>query len=477
MTKKRMQAVSSCKDAEYYYNKYRDLFPEPSDQSVKNFFLDLSLLFARQDGLIKNQNVFSVRTELFGLPKRELRWNTQIIEPWLNRIRTRLQTLKKYRIRSKEKIGRLLMTSFAGEKKLSRNERKVLESLLKYPGMSYLQLASRINISDTTIRYNVQQLQRKINLIIQASVDIGKLKLRHYIVFFRVPSHISREELEQILQCEYRITLTSGFFGELADQGYWAWASFWIPNQRRTVSLFKHEIFGLKPLFHEIRLYEVQSKTTGVNLAFFDNRQWFFDENVFAQGLLEFAKDWGHTFPPIKIFSYHYEPIAFDRIDYLLCIDRAHWYRSTLSDSQQTLKNYGYKLSKSAISMRLKRLKDEELFQPFTAFRGLGLPNFLTFLIECDQPTRELLTLAVSQFPQYFLSTLDDGLLLAISLPDGALSQFRYLFETLREDVDRMEVFYRYSNLGSDLSYNLAYKWNERRQYWEFPSHLFEHER
>ncbi|GAH45914.1 unnamed protein product, partial [marine sediment metagenome] len=305
-------------------------------------------------------------------------------------------------------------------------ERKILDAYVQYPDYSYLRLASKINVADTTVRYNFRQLQRKISLTVQSAVDLGRLKLRHFIVFFRVPSQIPRDDLAHYLECPYRISITSGFFGELANQGYWAWASFWIPDQERALSIFKREILSLKPWFHELTYYEVQSKTTGVNLTFFDNRQWFFDENVFAQGLLEFAREWGHTFPPIKEFSYHYTPTQFDRIDYLLCMDLTRSYRSPLSDLQQTLQYYGYKLSKSGISMRLKRLREEQLFQPSVAFRGLGLPNFLTYLIECDAETRELLALAISQFPQYFISILDDGILLAISLPDGALSQFLF---------------------------------------------------
>ena len=60
-----------------------------------------------------DQTIFPVRAQLFGQPETDYRWQPQFLEPWLNRLRTRLQTLRKYRIKSREKIRRLLVTRIA----------------------------------------------------------------------------------------------------------------------------------------------------------------------------------------------------------------------------------------------------------------------------------------------------------------------------------------------------------------------------
>jgi hypothetical protein len=463
---------TSFKTYQEILQKYDTLFPSVTDKSIQELFQEIKVLFAYNEGFefvggAPVSHEMPIYADLGLTDKARL-------EETCNRIRDRLKMLHRYNITDPEKIKRNLILSWQGAAEISRKELKALIAFNNHPSLSLRDIEKNSEIPKSTLSYNLNKLQQKIGLRFLSTFDCTKFKLRHYAMFMRVPVEIPYTGLLQMIDSEFKRTLTAGFVGGDRDY-YWAWASYYVPDQVRILREFKQSIDELYRTLEEVILYEITGLSRGVNLDNFDTKRWFFPADVFTDGLFAFVKDHEDTLPMAPIDKYSNKYIRFDKTDFLIALNHISNTRASLESTRKNLEKYQIFLSPSAICKRLQRLQRTKMFlTPTIGFNGLGIPNFVTLVVECERQTVEFFQRAITQFPRYVFAETDSGFFLSLYLPDQSTSRFIHMLRGLQIQTRRTLareplLFYRFENVGSRWLFNIADRWNTNRQYWDVP--------
>ena len=451
-------------------NRYDDLFPEVNDPELKALFEKIKIYLARCDGLIKGSNP-SIAVE---------RDDMRTFDPYLlpksraiyDAIIHRLRMIKKYRITNSEQIWRLLSLDFVRERRLKKRERRVLEAFVAYPDKTYTEIAKLLGITPATVLYNLKKFKEKFGLRFVSMSDYTKFKLKKYVIFVKFKQWCNKRTVFKVLE---NPSLTSFNFDTFSSEGErWGWIGFVVPNQRRTLSEFKESIAELEGvLFDELRIYEEKGMGHGWNFERFDNQHWFFQEDMWLYGLLNFVEKYEDILPQPDILWFSYETIPFDNIDFLIFLFKIVDYKISYQKIRSLLQEQGYTLSISQIGERVNKLKSLNVWKPYVDLMGLGLSEFLTVNVECDDKTGEILLKSLTEFPRYFVSVHDRGLLLLLLLPHGYGERFAHLFDDFRDHVDDMLIIRRFTNVGSWLPIKMHKMWNAKRRFWEVGRNYF----
>jgi len=384
----------------------------------------------------------------------------------------RLKMIKKYGIINPEQIKRLLSLDLVREKKLKRNERKFLEAFIAYPDKTYTEIARMLGVTPAAVIYNLRKFREKIGLRFVSLFDYTKFKLRNYVVFVKFKHTYDKQVFFRVFD---NPSLTSFNFDTFSSEGRrWGWLGFVVPDQRRVLKEFKDSFVELEGiLFDEARVYEIKGIGHGWNLERFDNRRWFFQEDMWLYGLLNFVEKYEDILPLPDIFWFSYEPIPFDNIDFLLFLFKKANYKASYRELGGLLREQGYNLSITQIGERVKKLESFNVWKPYVHLAGLGLSEVLTINVECNDATREILLKALTEFPRYAVSIHDKGLLFMLFLPHGYGEKFAYLFDDFRNYVDDMLIIRRFTNIGSWLPVKMHRMWNAKRRFWEVGKNYF----
>jgi len=384
----------------------------------------------------------------------------------------RLKMIKKYRISDFEQVQRLLYLDLVREKKLKRNERKFLEAFIMHPDKTYTEIARMLGVTPAAVIYNLRKFEERFGLRFVSLFDYTKFKLRNYIVFVKFKHFYDKRVFFRVFDDPFLISFN---FDTFSSEGRrWGWISFVIPNQRKTLSKFKDSITELTgTLFDEVKVYEIKGMGHGWNLDRFDNRRWFFQEDMWIYGLLNFVEKYEDVLPLPDVFCFSYETIPFDNIDFLLFLFKTGNYRTSYQNLRDLLQKQGYDLSITQIGERVKKLESFNVWKPYVHLKGLGLSEVLTINVECDEDVREVLLKALTEFPRYYVSPHDKGLLFMLFLPHGYGERFAYLFDDFREHVDDMLIIRRFTNIGSWLPIKMHRMWNAKRRFWEVGKNYF----
>ncbi len=451
-------------------NRYDDLFPETDDPKLKTLFEKIRIYLARCDGLIKDSNpgILVKRDDMgtfdpYLTPKSKKVYDTIIY---------RLKMIKKYRISDFEQIQRLLSLDLVREKKLKRNERKFLEAFIAYPDKNYTEIARLLGVTPAAVLYNLKKFKEKLGLRFVSLFDYTKFKLRKYVIFVKFKHPYDKRTVFKVFE---NPSLTSFNFDTFSSEGKrWGWLGFVVPDQRRVLKDFRDSIAELEGvLFDEVKVYEEKGISHGWNLDRFDNRRWFFQEDMWIYGLLNFVEKYEDILPQPDIFCFSYETIPFDNIDFLIFLFKRVDYKISYQRIRSLLQEQGYDLSITQIGEKVKKLKFFNVWKPYVHLAGLGLSEFLTVNVECDDSMKEILLKALTEFPRYFVSIHDKGLLFMLFLPHGYGERFAYLFDDFREHVDDMLIIRRFTNIGSWLPINMHRMWNAKRRFWEVKRNYF----
>jgi len=451
-------------------NKYDELFSETNDLELKTLFEKIKIYLARCDGLIKDSN------PSITVKKDDMRAFDPYLAPKSRAIYDtivyRLKMIKKYRITDSEQIWRLLSLDLVREKRLKRNERKFLEAMIIHPEKTYTEIARLLGVTPAAVIYNLKKFKEKFGLRFVSLFDYTKFKLRKYIAFVKFKQSYNKRVFFKVFNSPF---LTSFNFDTFSSEGKrWGWIGFVVPDQRRTLREFKDSIVELKDrLFDDLRVYEERGMGHGWNLDRFDNRQWFFQEDMWIYGLLNFVEKYEDVLPLPDIFWFSYEMIPFDGLDFLIFLFKIVDYKISYQKIKGLLQEQGYNLSITQIGERVKRLQSLNVWKPYIHLDGLGLSEVLTVNVECDEDAKEILLKALTEFPRYYVTVHDRGLLFLLFLPHGYGERFAYLFDDFREHVDDMLIIRRFTNVGSWLPIKMHDMWNAKRKFWEVGKNYF----
>jgi len=451
-------------------NRYDHLFPYTNDPELKTLFEKIKIYLARCDGIIKDDNPSMIvkRDDMrtfnpYLLPKSKIIYDA---------ILYRLQMIKKYRITDPEQIWRLLSLDFIRERKLKRSERRFLEAFIMYPDKTYTEIARLLGVTPAAVLYNLKKFREKFSLRFVALYDHTKFKLRNYVIFVKFKHSYDKRVFFKVFDNPSLITFN---FDTFSSEGRrWGWMVFTVPDQKRTIREFKNSITELVGiLFDELRIYENKGIGHGWNLERFDNRRWFFQEDMWVYGLLNFVEKYEDILPLPDILWFSHETIPFDNIDFLISLFKKVDYKSSYQELKYMLQEQGYKLSVSQIGERVKRLESFNVWKPYIDLVGLGLSEVLTVNVECDEDMKKVLLKALTEFPRYFVSPHNKGLLFMLFLPHGYGERFAYLFDDFRDHVDDMLIIRRFTNIGSWLPIKMHSMWNAKRKFWEVGRNYF----
>lgn len=451
-------------------NKYDDLFPETNDPELKTLFEKIKIYLARCDGIIKdsNSNIVVKRDDMrtfnpYLLPKSRPIYDTIIY---------RLKMIKKYRITDPEQVWRLLSLDFAREKRLKKNERKFLEAFVTYPDKTYTEIARFLGVTPAAVLYNLKKFKEKFGLRFVSLFDYTKFKLRNYVIFVKFKHLYDKRTVFKILENPSLTTFNFDTFSSGGER--WGWIGFVVPDQKRVLKDFKDSITELEGiLFNELRIYEIRGMGHGWNFERFDNKHWFFQEDMWVYGLLNFVEKYEDILPQPDIFSFSYETTPFDNIDFLIFLFKIVDYKISYKKLRGLLQEQGYNLSITQIGERVKKLKSFNVWKPYVDLIGLGLSEVLTVNVECNESTREILLKALPEFPRYAVSVHDRGLLFMLFLPHGYGERFAYLFDDFRDHVNDMLIIRRFTNIGSWLPIKMHKMWNAKRRFWDLGKNYF----
>ncbi|MHA1916702.1 MAG: hypothetical protein ACTSUV_00090 [Candidatus Ranarchaeia archaeon] len=456
--------------------KYNHLFPKVKTEDIGKLFQEIKILFAYNEGF-----EFVGGTPL----SQEIPTYSELIRPdkirlneMCNRFQDKLRMLKKYNITDPEKIRRNIILIWQGVTKLSKFESKILSVFNQYTILSLRQIELLTKIPKSTLSYNLKKLKQKIGLRFISSINVNFFKLRHYTIFMRVPSEISYSILSQLIDNKYRRTLTAGFLGGDRDY-YWAMASFFVPDQSRVINELTKSIDNLYRIFEEVFMHEIVGISQGTNLNNYDNGRWFFPADVFTDGLMSFVQDNSEFLPKAKVDHYSKKTLDFDRTDFLISLNYISNLELSLKQIKNTLSKTNIRLSESGICKRIKKLQQHKaILSPRISFNGLGIPNFVTLIVDCEPNTTDFFEYVLPQFPRYTFAKTDRGFLLSLYLPDQSTMKFIHMLRGVKiEDrkgrLREPLLFYRFENVGSNWLFDIANFWNSEKQYWEVPKNEF----
>ena len=226
-------------------------------------------------------------------------------------------------------------------------------------------------------------------------------------------------------------------------------------------------------------MHEILGRSQGTNLNNYDNGRWFFPADVFTDGLMSFVHDNLEFLPKAEVDMYTKKTIDFDKTDFLVSLSYVSNLELSLKQIKENLNKNNTYLSESGICKRIKRLqKNNAILSPNISFNGLGIPNFVTLIVDCEPQTIDFFEYVLPQFPRYTFAKTDRGFFLSLYLPDQSTMKFIHMLRGIRiEDrVGRLReplLFYRFENVGSKWLFDIGNYWNSEKQYWEVPKNEF----
>jgi hypothetical protein len=368
--------------------------------------------------------------------------------------------LKKYNISNAEEIKRILTWGLFTTEKFNSSDRRYLVKFVEIPDKPFGSIAKDLGVSPSTVFEAYHRLNNRIQFRSLCALNYPLLKLKHFIVFFRLNEDFKASWLWR----DFTLSLNQDTLGD------WKWASFLVPNQTRILREF---VDGLKKFsydaFETYRLYEVKSMGKSCNLSMFDGEKWIQSDEVFGVSAFKFAERAGELSLPFNEYRYALEEMKFDNIDFLVACLKYVNARSRNSEIKDTLGQYGHKLASVTLAKRLMSLRRKGLFIPFFNFSGLGLGLASTYAIECDESLVETLYHAFPQLPECTASRTDKGIVFMVRSPAESTAAISYLVQTtLHDQADRLIVANRLENIGTRVPTPLNSHWNSDKQFWEF---------
>jgi DNA-binding Lrp family transcriptional regulator len=445
---------------------YDDLFVDCDDPEVGKLYHLLRLFFAKCDGLIASADVRRLTAEVNGIPFDPYETPTyrrdQILE--------RLKFLKRYRINSPREIVRILTWGLFATDSIKRSDRKYLVAFVENAGKPLTRIASALTVSPGSAYEAYRRLRRRIQLRYVAFMNYPLFKLRHYILFFKPDEDF---DVSTLLR-EFTLTVNRDVYTD------WAWATFLVPDQERTLKEFTN---GLRSLSHsafaEYSLHGVTSYGKSYNLSLFDGQKWVCAEEALAVGALRFSEQTTDDMvgePPFFDLTYASEPTKFDDVDFILAFLKFGNARMRNAEMRSVLRSYGHNLSWGVVSHRVSRLLGLNAFMPVPNFSGLGLTVASTYAVECDDIVTRALRRALPHFPECAaMCRTDKGIVFMVRAPPDAMPTIAYMIDgALRDRAERVILAIRLENMGTKNPISLHSHWNADRQYWVFDRGFFD---
>jgi len=449
-------------------NQYDDLFPKTSDPDLQDLFLKIKIYLARCDGLIEDKKMLFPKT-------KDMRPFDPMLVPkdksLYEAIICRLRMIKKYGITNKQQILNLL-SLFEFSEKIRGSERKILETLLIHPDKKLKDIASMLGVCPATITYNLKKLKKKLGVRFCAFRNYARFKLKYYVIFMEFDA-VFEKMLSKVFNSSFLTSINIDTFSTGSKK--WGWLGFLIPDQIRLKDEFRRNIIALKDdVLDDVKIYEIKAVGQSWNLQRYDGREWFFPEDMWVYGLINFVEKYEDVLPMPDLHFLEGRVMDFDRPDFLIFLYRGVEYRAPYQELTNFLRNYGFSLSLNAVRKRVLRLERHNVWKPYTYVEGLGLDDIIALNVVCDKHMREVLLKAANEFPSCFIIVHEKGVMLYIRLPHGYGEKFAFLFDSLREYVDDLLIIRRYKNIGSWVPWQMYKFWDKRRKLWQVDKELLD---
>lgn len=393
--------------------------------------------------------------------------STQLASTLFDQIRI----IHDYKIQSASRIQEILIHRRGGSwpQVYSSNQVKVLELLSNNPTLNASQLSHLTGKSRPTITKILNQIRNSFGVRQGYTANTSKFKLARFSIVFQTKSFEASQALEQWVLAE-----KPPFIGSLVFDLYYrnGFIVFLIPSQQRATRLFYQRTDWLtQNFFQRVQIHHTFDLFWKARFDDYDveNGRWRipktlenYPHSLFNESNLPKEVNFQRS---IKMEA----PIRFSRIDYLLANSDVLG-GPTIQEKREFLRRFNYDLSTNAVWSQFKRLKEDGAVVPYVVFAGAGLEDFICLSLCCDSEIQSFIKSLAMLLPFSYVYITDKGVALFFKQPLGwSAIVNRIIKETPKlSGVDDFMVVHQESQSGISLGHEIYFRWNEKRQYWEY---------